>query len=340
MSRPRHLVVARRGTALLVAAVLAACGIDQGGIERPPELPQLTVISGPITGFGSIHVNGLVLDTRAAQIRVDGGPAVETDLRRGQVIRAIALVGPGANQALSIEYQSNLVGPIVALDPAASTLTVLGQRVLLNAATALDLGQGAAFADLQLTEQLVVSGLRTPTGEILATYVGRAAPGSALRITGSITAADPAGLTFEIGGLTVDYSQVALLQVPNGVPQPGAVVAVTGTTELGGALVAMQVSTPPFSADSLAASATALTSVETPVVSAATVSSPRAANFMGFITASTPGAVALADVDVAVGSSTAIIGGEGNSLPVGALVLVEGRIVGFGQVEADRITIL
>ena len=63
--------------AVLLATLLAACGIDQGGIERPPEAPQLTVISGPITGFGSVHVNGLVLDASTAQIRIDGAPAIE-----------------------------------------------------------------------------------------------------------------------------------------------------------------------------------------------------------------------------------------------------------------------
>jgi hypothetical protein len=336
MNRARPFSL-RRPSALAVAAVLAACGIDQGGIERPPELPQLTVISGPITGFGSVHVNGLVLESGTAQIRIDGSPAVEADLRRGQVIRAVALVGSGVGRALSIEHQSNLAGPIEALDPAAGTLNVLGQNVLVNAATVLDLGQGVALADLRATDTVVISGLRTPLGEILATYLGRTA--NTLRITGSITAVDAAGLRFEIGDLTIDFSQVLLLQVPNGMPQVGAIVEVTGATQTGSVLVAAQVRSLPLSTDALAANATALTSYELPAVGAASTA-PRAASFLGFITASIPGGIALADVDVSVGASTAIDGGDANALRTGVLVRVEGRIVGLGQIEADRITIL
>jgi hypothetical protein len=335
---PARYVFPRRGAALLVGVTLTACGIDQGGIERPPELPQLTVISGPITGFGSVHLNGLVLDAGGAQIRIDGTPAVEANLRRGQVIRAIALVGPSTSRALSLEYQTSLVGPIAALDASAGMLTVLGQRVLANGTTVLDLGPGAALSDLSSTDRVVISGLRTPTGEILATYIGPA--GNEMRITGSITAVDSGALTFGIGDLTVDYSQVALLQLPNGIPQAGAVVEVTGTTQVGGVLVATQVRTAPFATDIFAASATALTSYEIPVVGAATASAPGAASFMGFITASTPGAIALADVDVSVNAGTAIIGGDANALGPGVLVLVEGRIVGLGEIEASRITIL
>jgi hypothetical protein len=323
---------------MLIAAVLAACGIDQGGIERPPEIPQLTVISGPITGFGSIHVNGIALDASTAQIRIDSAPAVEADLRRGQIIRALALVGAGANRALSIEHQTSIVGPIDALDVSAGTLHVLGQRVVVNAVTALDLGQSATVANLAQSESVAVSGLRTPTGDLLATYIGRA-PGAAPRITGSITAANAAGLTFAIGGLTVDYSQVTMLQVTAGVPQPGGVVEVTGTIGPGGTLVAAQVRTPSFAADTLAASATALSPLETPIAAAATTSAPSAASFFGLITASATGTVALADVDVSINASTAILGGDSNSLRIGVLVLVEGRIVGFGQIAADRITI-
>ena len=323
---------------MLIAAVLAACGIDQGGIERPPDL-ELTVISGPITGFGSVHVNGLVLESSTAQIRIDGAPGVESDLRRGQIIRAVALVGPGVSRALSIEHQTTFIGPVDALDVPAGMLSVLGQRVIVNAATALDLGQGATLANLAQSETVAVSGLRTPAGDLLATYLGRAA-GSTPRITGSITAANTAGFTFAIGGLTVDYSQVAILQVPNGMPQAGIVVEVTGAIGPGGTLVAAQVRTPSFAADALAASATALSGHETPIAAAATTSAPSAASFYGLITASATGSVALADVDVSISASTAILGGNAGSLGIGTLVLVEGRIVGVGQIAADRITVL
>ena len=42
---------------------------------------------GTITGFGSVHVNGVHFVTTGASIVVDGQPGTESDLRVGQVVR-------------------------------------------------------------------------------------------------------------------------------------------------------------------------------------------------------------------------------------------------------------
>ena len=45
---------------------------------------QVTVVSGPITGFGSVIVNGLTLDTSRADIRIDGRPGRRTSCEWGR----------------------------------------------------------------------------------------------------------------------------------------------------------------------------------------------------------------------------------------------------------------
>ena len=344
MSRSLQHGVVRRGIAPLAALLLGACGIDQGGIDRPPDLPQLTVISGPITGFGSVHVNGLVLDPSDAQILIDGSPRAESDLRQGQVVRAIAMVESTRSRALSIEYQQSLVGPIGTLDSATGTLTVLGQSVLTNSSTRFDGAKLGRFDDLELAEPIVVSGIPTPSGTTLATYIGRAAPSDPFKITASITDVDVAALTFDLGGLGVDYSDVVLMQSPTGMPELGAVVEVTGFELVGTTLKAEQVRTLPLLPGLFDADATALTSTERPLVDVslapAATSSELAANFVGFITSEIPGTISLLDVDVSIGRTTIVVGGTVTDLRMGQLIRVEGRIMGIGQIVADRITIL
>ena len=83
-------------TKLAIALLVTSCGIDQGGYHPPDVLSsqtaQTVLVSGPIDAFGSLHVNGLVLDTSRAQVRIDGRVASEADLRVGQMIRAVARI--------------------------------------------------------------------------------------------------------------------------------------------------------------------------------------------------------------------------------------------------------
>ena len=97
--------------ALLAWLVLSgACGIDQGGAPSPSvESPQALIVFGPISGFGSVDMNGLSLESSTAQITVDGNPAAESDLRAGQVIRAVVSSEAGSNEAVLIEYQEMFV---------------------------------------------------------------------------------------------------------------------------------------------------------------------------------------------------------------------------------------
>ena len=74
--------------------------------------------------------------------------------------------GPNDNNALEIEYQDNLQGPIAAKNSGAdNTLTVLGQTVVVSDA--------ALFASLNLNELVGVSGFVDSAGRIRATYIER-----------------------------------------------------------------------------------------------------------------------------------------------------------------------
>lgn len=331
----------------LAAALLAGCGIDQGGVRAPgPSLPggaaapRTTIVAGPITGFGSVLVNDLVLDASTAQILIDGEFRTESDLAVGQVIRAVALEDAGRLRALSIEHDENVVGPITAIDMAAGTLTVLGQSIVVGAGTRLGGGIGAV-ADLGQGDLIAVSGLLLPSGAIEATYVRRAVAGEALQITAAITALDLPSLTLELGGLSIDYSQARLLQLAGGQPALGVVVEARGTAIVDGVLIASEVRERVSLPGLFTASAASLTAFEAPLVGTPTAdTSALDVNFLGYITATElPSAIALADLRIAIDAATLIEGGALGDLRVGAKVQVEGRITGFGQIRASRIRV-
>ncbi len=322
---------------------LSGCGIDQGGVTAPSPVagsgsssPLLVV--GPITGFGSVHVNGLTLQTAAADIRVDGNPVSESALREGQIIRAVAAVTSTSIDAVSIEYQRNLIGPVQALG-SGGTLTVLRQQVITDARTVFGDANGTGLSDIDISGNVEVSGYRLPSGSIRATYIGAADPLEPLTATTTIDAIDLAGLTFDLDQLTVDYSQTLVLDVPLGTPDIGLVVEVRGTAlNADGELVAEEirvlptrpgnVSTVDFTEDRFS---------PVPASDAAT----RRANIVGIITAaSLPSAITLGDIVIAVDALTRIDNGVIADLVADRLVRIEGDITNTGDIQADVIELL
>ena len=327
---------------LTLAAALAGCGIDQGGAPEPAATgPQAVVVQGPITGFGSVIVNGLTLDASGAQILVDGEPATEMDLAVGQVIRAVASVTQFSTDAVLIEHQENVRGPIMALDAVAGSLMVLGQPIEVDAGTVFAVGAGAALADLMVGQVVEVSGLKSPSGALIATYIGDAPAGAPFEVTTRIDAVDLVNQTFALAGLSVDYSQAMLLDLLNGLPEIGLVVEVEGSAlDAAGLLVADIVRLLPsepglFSAVDTDASGPGVAIVGAPE------STPLGANFIGFITAANlPDQIMLGDVEVTLTGLTIVEGGVLDDLQPGIRVQVRGTVVTQGIIEAERITIL
>jgi len=328
----------------LVLSGLAGCGIDQGGVTNPPPPAAATgtlVVLGPIAAFGSVTVNDTKLETGTASVVVDGQPATEADLREGQVIRAIARQEGATTTALLIEFQKNLSGNIETLDPAAGSLTALGQKILTSAATRFDIPGITRFADLQVGDRILVSGLPTPTGEIFATYIGPDDAAAPFEVTTAITAADQPDLSFDLGSLTVDFSQAMLLDVAASMPQPGSIVRVIGSSVANGELVADQVQEVTRKPGAFSAAATQISDGELALIGAAPADSQRSANFRGFVTATRlPDAIAVDDVDVQLDADTVVVGGLTRDLQPGQRIQVEGRILEVGSVHAAVITIL
>jgi len=238
----------RAASLALAAMAVAACGgsgtqtagIDRGGVTTPVS------VVGPITGFGSIVVNGVHYNVDNASVVVDGDPATASDLALGQVVTVIGeqdasgMTGT-ANQVL---FQTNVRGPIAALNSSASQITVLGQTVTASSSTVFDLsGVPNSFDSLRVADLVAVSGFVSAQGVVEATRIQSVTAGSGLLAFGVVSNLDMALSRFNLGGLVVDYSQASLIEgFASGGPSNGDSVLVRGTsTAPSGALLASEV---------------------------------------------------------------------------------------------------
>jgi hypothetical protein len=232
-------------TLFIAAAIVAAvacqpvsptAGIDRGGIASP------VATQGPITGFGSIIVNGVHYAITDAQISVNGGPTTESALALGQVVTVIGELADDGSSGVAdtVEFEANVIGPVESIDQQARTLVVLGQTVLTDDTTVIDLGTGAdVFAALAgVGGNVEISGFAGAGGAIVATRIERS-PAADYRVLGTVSDHDAALKSFKINALTLDYASVLLLEgFPTGAPSNGdEVIAVGSALDASGALL-------------------------------------------------------------------------------------------------------
>jgi hypothetical protein len=120
--------------ALCLAATLVGClaDDDSAGIEGTGS--PATVVSGSVTAYGSIYVNGVHLDVSTAEVLVNGEPAGESEVKLGMVVdvEAKSLEGEDA-VATRVRYRRALRAPVDALTVESDVqrnLTMLGQSVV------------------------------------------------------------------------------------------------------------------------------------------------------------------------------------------------------------------
>lgn len=167
--------------------------------------------NGPISGLGSIIVNGVRYDVDSATLLSDDmASPVNDDLQIGLVVEvdggAITRGSGGANdaaRALRVRYASELIGEVSSPVGATATtaFTVMGQRVLVNARTV------PLSAPLQAGDKVVVHGLPTALGEFTATRVDvLPSQPAAYKVSGLVGRVDPGRIEIGRGPQVVTFS--------------------------------------------------------------------------------------------------------------------------------------
>jgi hypothetical protein len=233
---------ATRRSALLLAvtlSLLAACGgVDSGG-TGVGQSSQPTYAAGPITGFGSIVVNGVHYDERTAEIVDDEGRLRNSqDLKLGMLteVFASAVVTDATRSsatAAAVRFGSQIVGQIESVDVPGSRLTVLGQVVRVTGTTVFDAAAGglAALAAGDTIE--VYAQLDVNAQSYVATRIERRWTVSLYKLRGVVSALSEADRTITVGGQLISYAAVAPTD-PATALAPGTAVRVTlRTTRVG-----------------------------------------------------------------------------------------------------------
>lgn len=203
----RQILLAMMGTAFQLSGCGGGeqlAGISTGGTG------SFTV--GPVTGFGSVIVNGIRYDDSQAQLgRLDDPdmPAV-TALQLGMVVTVqgsavignVAL-GTATATADRIHYRNEWRGPVEAVDLVASTFSLLGQTVRVSGATVFEGESVTQLSELGAGLQAEVYGYLDPaTASLQATRVElSAAQAPSYLVSGLVKSRT--GTEFSIGNLPI-----------------------------------------------------------------------------------------------------------------------------------------
>ena len=233
---------------------LAACGGGggDGAVPPPPPPPppnggigRTGVAIGPIANFGSIIVNGVEYDTETATFSIDGEIGSQADLRVGDIVAVRGTVNDDSvtGTADEVFYDDIVTGPVTSIDLATSTLTVLGQQVLVRAETLFDDDfSPASIEGVSLNQVVEVSGQFDANGNIVASRIEPEPAGVGFEVHGFVTSLDAAALTFSLNALVVDYSGAQLDDFPGGQIREGDFVEAEGNAfGSGGELIATEV---------------------------------------------------------------------------------------------------
>jgi hypothetical protein len=196
-----------------VTALLPGCGggVGSGGTGTG------SFASGPITGFGSIIVNGVRFDDSAASIRDDDdAPRSSGELKLGMQVQvegdAIATDSSSNRtaRASSIRVGSEMVGPVSARDVAGSTLTVLGQTVVVGTETVFDSSLPSGLASITVGQVLEVHAqYDAGSGRYRASRVEPRAGAATWSLRGLVAAVDATARTLRIGAATFSIAGAA-----------------------------------------------------------------------------------------------------------------------------------
>jgi hypothetical protein len=203
------------------AALLLACGgssVSFGSFSTGSPTATSIAVSGPVSGFGSVIVNGIRFDDSLATITLDDDVASrDQDLRLGMVLevagnRSASDITRGT--ASTISGSSFVQGPITTIDTINRQLALLGLTVSVSNST-IFAGRDAAgreitgLISLSPGDIVEIHGIADGQDGLRATRIERKDPAiTAVRLVG--TARSATATSFTLYGTTVQYQPAAL----------------------------------------------------------------------------------------------------------------------------------
>lgn len=193
--RPTTQSVFPTVAAAVCAALLAACGGGGGAAgDGTGTLAASTataasgggvVYAGPVSGLGSIVVNGVRFETVGARVHDADDPygasSYDEPIKLGMTVAVEGSADDAARTgtASTIRLEGGVRGLVSAIDTAAGTFTVNGQKIRSDAATTVFQGV-SGLSGLGTSSWVEVYGLPQSDGSLLATRIEAYASSAAL----------------------------------------------------------------------------------------------------------------------------------------------------------------
>ena len=194
-SPTRHWRTALASALLAGVTLISACGGGGDVVGGVGTGGTGAFSSGAIRGIGSIVVNGVRYDDSAATITDDNGNSSNSSsLKLGVVVEVqgddivTPATGLPTSNARSVVFRSEIKGPVTAVNAAAGTLTVLGQSVVVSAATVFDLNLPNGLGSVSVGGLVEVYGFVDANGVYQATRIEAEDSTSVYKIRGKLSA--------------------------------------------------------------------------------------------------------------------------------------------------------
>lgn len=203
---------------LCAALVLTGCGGGGTGDGGATESAS-SFASGPITGFGSVIVNGVRFDDTSASVSDDeDNPRGNDELRLGMMaeVESAGVVSDSSGlhaRARLIRFGSEIIGPVFSVAADGKSLVVLGETVKVTAMTLIDDRLAGGLPGLTPGASVVeVHGLLdVTTGIYTATRIEPRPNAPFFKLRGVVSNIDKTAHTFKIGNgtETISYDAIA-----------------------------------------------------------------------------------------------------------------------------------
>lgn len=240
------------------------------GIQTGVQAGAQTVAATAQYSGNTVTINGIQFDVSSSTVSVDGLNSTAADLQPGMVatIRGSVDANGTTGVADAISVKDVVKGQVTSIDTANNSFTILGQTIQASAATHWD--NATDINGIQIYDVLVVSGYPKNNNVIAATRIEKLSGNETeFQTTGTIANTNLGASTFDLGSLTIDYSNADLSNIPDGTPADGMFVEVKFKL-IKNKMIAIQVSSETLEvsdADSLTLQGFVTSTTGTPVIS-------------------------------------------------------------------------
>lgn len=223
--------------------LLNACG----GGSSDGGMTGTGITAGRITNFGSVFVNGIQFNVDNATFSRDGVISQQSDFLVGEYVVIEGNVNPSGTSgtATKVIFTDLLEGEVTGVSTDGISIEVLGQNIKTDSLSIFH--DFTNLTDLAVGSVVEVSGLRDASGLLVANSIELKQAvfiqgTSENEVKGMVSNVNQTQMTFQIGAITIDYSNAEVDDFAGGNPVEGQFVEAKSSQPINGnTLVAFEV---------------------------------------------------------------------------------------------------